>query len=215
MSKRIQPLTEFMNKSQNVAKQKNGANSFEAVALVWLVLFASCCTKSHVNRIFNLLQRDVFPYIGRHPIRDITAHEVLAVLRRIESRTLDVAHRAKIVIGQIFRFAVQTGRAEHNPVENLPGALPPVKKNHYANRIDPKDIAPLLRAIDGYVGSIVVRCVMQLAPLVMVRPNELRQAEWGEIDFETEQWTISAEKRMIRAAHIVPLSSQAVAMASL
>ena len=132
------------------------------------------------------------------------------MLRRIESRgALETAHRVRTICGQIFRYAFATGRAERDPAADLKGALPPYKKGHLAAITDPKEVA-LLRAIDGFQGSFVVKCALQLAPLFFVRPGELRQAEWAEIDFETATWNIPGERMKMKVAHIVPLSSQAV-----
>jgi len=156
------------------------------------------------------LQLDVFPVMGARPIAEIKAPELLAMLRRIESRgALETAHRVRTICGQIFRYAVATGRAERDPAADLKGALPPYKKNHLAAITDPKDVAPLLRAIDSYKGSFVVKCALQLAPLVFVRPGELRQAEWTEIDLDAAEWNIPAERMKMKVAHLVPLSSQA------
>ena len=125
------------------------------------------------------------PYIGDRPILEITAPELLRVLRRIESRgALDSAHRTRNTCGQIFRYAVATGRAERDPAADLRGALPPARSKHLAAITDPEKVAGLLRAIDGYEGSFVTKCALKLAPLLFVRPGELRHMEWPEIDFE-------------------------------
>ena len=135
------------------------------------------------------------------------------MLRRIESRgALETAHRIRTICGQVFRYAIATGRAERDPTADLKGALPPYKKGHHAAITDPKKVKELLKAIDGYQGSFVVKCALQLAPLVFVRPGELRQAEWSEIDFDTAQWNIPAERMKMKEAHLVPLSRQTVAI---
>jgi len=121
-----------------------------------------------------------------------------------------MAHRVRTYCSQVFRFAVASCKAERDIASDLRGALTPVKFGHMAAPTDPKDVAPLLRAIDGYQGYFVVKCALRLAPLLFVRPGELRQAEWAEIDFETEQWNIPAEKMKMKEAHIVPLSRKAV-----
>ena len=145
------------------------------------------------------------------PSREIKAPELLAVLRRIESRgALETAHRAMQNCGQVFRYAVATGRAERDPTGDLRGALPPPKEKHHASIIDPKRIAELLRAIDAYQGYFVTKCALRLAPLVFVRPGELRKAQWPEIDLEKAEWRIPAERMKMREQHIVPLSRQAV-----
>jgi integrase len=157
------------------------------------------------------LEKEVFPYIGARPVAEITPPELLAVLSRIESRgALGMAHRVRTYCSQIFRFAVATCKAERDIASDLRGALPPVKFGHMAAPTDPKDVAPLLRAIDNYKGFFVVKCALRLAPLLFVRPGELRQAEWAEIDFETRQLNIPGEKMKMKEPHIVPLSRQAV-----
>ncbi len=133
------------------------------------------------------------------------------MLRRIESRgALETAHRVRTICGQVFRYAVATGRTERDPAADLKGALPPYKKSHGAALTDPKDVAPLLMAIDGYQGSFVVKCALQLAGMFFVRPGELRNAEWSEFDLDAGIWSIPAEKMKMKQPHIVPLSRQAL-----
>ena len=189
------------------------ADSFEAVAREWFAKFSPTWTKEHAARILRRLSLNVFQWIGARPVGDITAPELLAVLRRIEaSGRLETAHRVHQNCGQVFRYAVATGRAERDPSGDLRGALPPASKRHYAAVIDPKAIAGLLRAIDGYNGSFVVACALRLAPLVFVRPGELRRAEWAEIDLDAAEWRIPAAKMKMRAPHVVPLADQALAI---
>ena len=131
----------------------------------------------------------------------------------MESRNiLDTAHRVRFECGAIFRYAVATGRADRDPVADLKGALPPVKNGHHAAPTDPKELAPLLRAIDGFEGSFVVKCALQLTPMLFVRPGELRHAEWSEFDFETAEWNIPAGRMKMKIAHLVPLPEQALAI---
>lgn len=188
-----------------------GAEAFEAVAREWHAKFSPSWVSSHGDRILRRLDNDVFPWVGKRPISDIRAPEVLALLRRIESRgALETAHRAMQNCGQIFRYAVATGRAERDPTGDLRGALPPPKEKHHASILEPKRITELLRAIDGYQGFLVTKCALRLAPLVFVRPGELRKAQWPEIDLEKAEWRIPAERMKMREHHIVPLSRQAV-----
>lgn len=195
------------------AAQVADVETFEVVAREWHAKFSPTWMAEHAERILSRFQRDVFPWIGTRPIREITAPELLTVLRRIESRgALDTAHRAHQNCGQIFRYAVATGRAERDPCGDLRGALPPTKDKHHASIIDPQSIGSLLRAIDGYQGAFVTKCAMRLAPLVFVRPGELRGAEWSEIDLDKAEWRIPAAKMKMRDPHIVPLSTQAVAI---
>lgn len=195
--------------------QAAGADSFEVVAREWHAKFAPKWTAEHADRIIKRLALNVFPWLGSKPVGSVTAPELLAVLRRIEARgRLETAHRAHQNCGAVFRYAVATGRAERDPSGDLRGALPPVAKRHHAAIVDPKAAAELLRAIEGYTGSFVTACALKLAPLVFVRPGELRRAEWTEIDLEAGEWRIPPTKMKAREAHVVPLSRQAVAILS-
>jgi integrase len=157
------------------------------------------------------LERDVFPWIGSRPIREITASELLSVLRRTESRgALESARRIKIIMGQVLRYAVSTGRADRDATSDLKGALPMAKEKHFAAITEPNKFADLLRAIDGYEGGFVVKCALQIQALTFVRPGELRHAEWSEIDLGAAQWNIPKEKMKLKEPHIVPLAVQAV-----
>lgn len=198
-----------VRKAQKAAKQEQGAYTFEALAREWHLKFKGQWSANHAKAIFTRLEQDVFPFIGSKPIGEVKAPELLAVLRRIEPRTLEGAFRVKTACGQIFRYAIATGRADRDPVGDLRGALPPVKNNHMAAPTDPKDIAPLMRSIDGFNGSFVVKSAMQLAPLLFVRPGELRHAEWGEIDLDAAEWRIPGSKMKMGIDHLVPLSLQA------
>jgi integrase len=185
--------------------------TFEVIAREWHSNFTPSWKPRHVEGLITRLQRDVFPYIGARPIKDIKAPELLTVLRRIESRgALETAHRARSICGQIFRYAVATGRAERNPAVDLIGALPPVKTINRAAITEPAKVGKLLRAIEGYQGSFVVQCALKIAPLVFVRPGELRHAEWSEIDLENAEWNIAAGKMKMKEPHLVPLSKQAI-----
>lgn len=190
-----------------------GADSFEAIAREWHVKFSPGWVPSHGDRILTRLEKDLFPWIGKRPIAEIKAPDLLAVLRRIESRgALETAHRAMQNCGQVFRYAVATGRAERDPTGDLRGALPAPREKHHASIIDPKRIGELLRAIDAYEGFFATKCALRLAPLVFVRPGELRKAQWPEIDLEKAEWRIPAARMKMREQHIVPLSLQAVAV---
>jgi integrase len=194
-------------------KHASAENSFEAVAREWYAKFSGKWVPSHGEKIIRRLERDLFPWLGKRPIAEITAPELLAVLRRIESRgALDTAHRAHQNCGQVFRYAIATGRAERDPSPDLRGAMPPAKETHYPAITDPKAIGDLLRAIRGYKGGFIVGCALRLAPLLFVRPGELRQAEWSEINFDTAEWHIPASKMKMDVAHIVPLATQSVAV---
>ncbi len=192
---------------------ERAVKSFEAIAHEWFAKFSENWVDTHSSKIIRRLERDVFPWLGARPIDSITAVELLTALRRIESRgALETAHRAMQNCGQVFRYAVATGRAERDPTADLHGALPPVKEKHHASIRDPKAIGALLRAIDGYEGSLVTKCALRLAPLLFVRPGELRKAEWTEFSLDAAEWRIPAARMKMREQHIVPLSTQAVAI---
>jgi integrase len=197
-------------KAQKAAETQE-IETFEVIAREWYSKFSPTWAESHGSKIIRRLELYVFPWLGERPIRSITAPELLTVLRRIEAKgVLETAHRTQQNCSQVFRYAVATGRAERDPTGDLRGAIPPAAGKHMATITDPKEIGGLLRSIDGYKGSIVTRCALQLAPLVFVRPGELRQAEWAEINFETAEWRIPAEKMKSGVLHIVPLSRQAL-----
>lgn len=201
----------LLKKQTKHANKENAANSFEAVAREWFAKHSPNWVPRHGERILRRLEKDLFPWLGNQPISDITPPMLLSVLRRIESRgALNAAHRTHQNCGQIFRYAVATGRAERDPSGDLRGALPPARETHHASITEPKAIGTLLRVIQGYEGSFITKCALQLAPLLFVRPGELRQAEWEEIDFETAEWRIPGKKMKMGALHIVPLSTQAL-----
>ena len=199
-----------VRKAKKQAKTEE-TETFEIIAREWHTKFSPTWTPGHATKLLSAMTRDLFPWLGPCPIKELKAPELLATLRRIESRgTLETAHRMRGLLGQIFRYAVATGRAERDPAADLRGALPQPNENHLAALIDPKEVAPLLRALDGYQGHFVVKCALRLAPLLFVRPGELRHAEWEEIDLDEAVWNIPASKMKMREAHLVPLSNQAV-----
>ena len=198
-------------RQQAKALEVQDEETFELVAREWFAKFSENWSESHATRIIRRLEKDVFPFLGQRPVREVEPPELLATIRRIESRgVLETAHRALQNCGQVWRYAVATGRATRDISQDLRGALAPTKETHLASITDPKGVAALLRAIDDYQGSHVVRCALRLAPLVCVRPGELRQAEWTEIGFDAGEWRIPAGKMKSRALHVVPLSQQAV-----
>ncbi|MBI5611909.1 MAG: tyrosine-type recombinase/integrase [Gammaproteobacteria bacterium] len=197
-----------------VLKQTNKAateNSFEAVAREWHAKFSPGWATSHADKIIRRLEGEVFPWLGSRPIGDVNAPELLKVLRRIEARgALETAHRVHQNCGKVFRYAVATGRAQRDPSSDLRGAIPPAQEHHHPTITEPKRVGELLRAIAGYSGSYITRGALQLAPLVFVRPGELRKAEWSEFDLDKAEWRIPEHKMKMKAVHIVPLSTQAV-----
>lgn len=201
-----------VRKAQKQAETSE-TETFEVIAREWHTKFTPTWTPGYAITIMGRLERDCFPWIGTRPITQIKALELLTVLRRIESRgALESAHRIKTIAGQVFRYAVATGRAERDPSGDLKGALPQPEEKHFAAITDPKEVGSLLRALDSYQGHFVVKCALRLAPLFFVRPGELRNAEWAEIDFDEATWTIPAHKMKTKQSHIVPLSNQAIAI---
>jgi len=200
-------------KATKAAVTERAANSFEAVAREWFASFSKKWVKSHSDKILKRLEHNAFPHIGGRPIAEVTSPEVLVLLRKVEARgAIETAHRTLQNCSQVFRYAVATGRAERDPTLDLRGALAPVTERHHPSITDPKAIGALLRAIDGYDGSLVTKCALRLAPLTFVRPGELRRAEWSEFDLDKAEWRIPAERMKMREQHIVPLSSQAVSV---
>jgi len=193
------------------ADQATLENSFEAIAREWFAKYSIAWVKGHSTKILNRLENDIFPWIGKNAISEITAPQLLSVLRRIESRgTLDTVHRAHQDCGRIFRYGIAVGKCERDPSADLRGAIPPAKVKHRAAILEPSKLAELLRAIKGYQGYFVTKSALQLAPLVFARPGELRNAEWSEINLKLAEWSIPAEKMKMKQAHIVPLSLQAI-----
>lgn len=208
-------IAKGIDPSQTKKAQKAAGNqeteTFEIIAREWYAKFSPSWATSHAKTTIRRLELFIFPWLGARSIKTITAPELLTALRRIEAKgALETAHRVKQVCGQVFRYAIATGRAERDPSGDLRGAMPPAAVKHMATITDPQDIAGLLRSIEDYRGSMVTRCALQLAPLVFVRPGELRQAEWSEFNFETAEWRIPADKMKSGVVHIVPLSRQAL-----
>ncbi len=185
------------------------ANAYEVVAREWHAKYAPGWTESNAERVLARQAKDVFSFIGKRPIAQISAPELLAVLRKVEERgALDTAHRILQDTSRIFRYAIATGRAERDPGADLKGALPVPRKGHFSTIVDTKEIGQLLRDIDAYSGNLIVRAALRLAPYVFVRPGELRKAEWSEFDLENAEWRIPAKRMKMRVLHIVPLSRQ-------
>ncbi len=198
-------------KARRSAQSELEVNTFEAIAREWLDRFAATKNEKYWRRVLRRFERDVFPWIGAKPIAGITAQELLAVLRRIEERgAIETAHRVLSCCGQVLRYAVASARAQADPSRDLRGALPPALGKNMAATTEPGELAQILLAFEGYEGGLIVRTALRLAPLVFVRPGELRQAQWADIDLEAAEWRFLATKT--RTQHIVPLSRQAVAL---
>jgi integrase len=197
------------------AEKSSTANSFEAVAREWLALQEKKLAPATYAKAVWTLETLVYPYIGSRPIAKLSAADVLKVLKRIEARGIhETAHRTRQRCSQVFRYAVQTERTAHDVTADLRGALAPVVSEHHAAITEPVRIGELLRAIDGYTGHSATAYALKLAPLLFVRPGELRHAEWVEFDLDgpEPQWRIPAEKMKMGEQHLVPLSQQALAL---
>jgi integrase len=198
-------------KKLKMATKAAAENKFETIAREWHQKNSDTWVASHRDLVLRRLKNDIFPWLGQQAIDGIDPPELLEVLRRVEARgAIETAHRELQVIGQIFRFAVATGRCDRDITADLKGALSPAQNNHLAAVTEPKRFGEILQMIDGYQGGIVVRCALRLAPLVFVRPGELRFAQWTDIDFEQAEWRFVVTKT--RTPHIVPLSRQALAI---
>ncbi|ONZ18663.1 tyrosine-type recombinase/integrase, partial [Burkholderia cenocepacia] len=182
-------------KAEKRTARLSAENSFEAVAREWHIKYAPTWSESHGSRILRRLEVDAFPWIGSKPIAELAPPDVLEVLRRVEKRgALETAHRLHANVSQVCRYAVATGRAQRDVTADLRGALPPVQQEHMAAVTDPKQVAELLRSIDGYQGTFPVLCALRLFPLLFQRPGELRAAEWSEFDLDASTWEIPSER---------------------
>ena len=198
-------------KAALIATERREHDSFEAVAREWFQKFSSNWVAAHAEIVIHRLEVDVFPWLGGQPVSEITAVELLESLRRIEARgAVSTAHRIKQICGQVFRYAIATGRASRDPSADLRGALAPERERHFGALTKPTDAAALIRAIDGYCGSFVVKCALRFTALTFARPGEIRKAEWREVDLAEALWRIPAERMKMRREHLVPLSSQAL-----
>ena len=194
--------------------------TFEYVARQWYDLKRDEWSPSYGEKVIRRLESDVFPWIGKKPVVSITTPEMLTVLQRIESRgVIETAHRVKESCGQVFRHAIHTGVTTNDPSRDLKGALRKPRSRNFAAIIAPEKLAELLRAIDGYTGTYVVRTALKLAPMLMLRPGELRFAEWGEFDLDAGLWTIPSarmkrtkEEKEHGQPHFVFLPTQAVVL---
>ena len=210
LSKGIDPNAAKREEKQ--FKADLAANTFELVARSWLKKTAATRKEITQNRITTLLEHDIFPFIGGVPINTLGPRDVLnKALRKIEARgSVDTAHRAKQICGRVFRYGVAVGLAERDVTSDLRGALAEIPKSHFAAITEPKQAGELMRSIYGYTGHPTTVGAMKLAPLLFVRPGELRKAEWEEIDLDGEEWRIPGEKMKMGVDHIVPLSTQAL-----
>ncbi|HTT00447.1 MAG TPA: tyrosine-type recombinase/integrase [Steroidobacteraceae bacterium] len=200
-------------KAAKAARRSAAKSTFEALAREWYAKQAKTWAASNADKVIGRLENDAFPRLGGKPVRSLTSDEILQCLRLVEERGAhESAHRIRQYIDAIYKYAVHTGQAHANPTP-APGALAPAKKAHFASITEPKGVGALIRAIRSYEGTEQVRIALQLAALTFVRPGELRAAEWREFDPDAGEWRIRPERMKVKgAAHIVPLSKQALAL---
>lgn len=207
----IDPST--AKREEKRAKADAAAHTFELVARDWLAKTAAERAGTTQNKITAWLEKDVIPFIGSLPMSAIGPRDVLAALRKMEARgALDSVHRVKQVTGQVFRYAVAIGAAERDVTQDLKGSLAKAAPSHFAAITEPKQLGDLIRSIFAYSGHPNVVAALRLTPLVFVRPGELRTMEWKEVDLDTAEWRIPGAKMKMKTDHIVPLSTQALAL---
>ena len=199
--------------AEKQAQTASAANTFQAVAEQWLNATSANRAPVTQDKVSNWLQKDIYPHIGAMPISAIGPRDVLAAGRKMEARQVfDSAKRIVQICGQVFRYAVAEGTAERDVTADLRGALQHAEKRNYAAITDPKRVGDLMRSIYSYSGHLHTVAALKLSPLVFVRPGELRKAEWAELDLEGMEWRIPGGKMKMKVDHIVPLSTQAVAL---
>jgi len=210
-------LRNFVDPSEDKKQRKQATisktvNSFEAVAKEWWNKQAGRWSPNHATRVWGSLEADVLKYLGHRPVSEITTDEVLAVVRRIEKRqALDVAGRVLQRCGSIFRYAIQTRRATHNPTTDCAGALETRKRKHRL-ALKKAELPAFLQALKNYDGHPITRLALTLLTITFVRPGELRSASWDEFDLDNKLWRIPAERMKMGTEHLVPLSRQAIAV---
>src|SRR6185437_981863 len=191
------------------AEKSAEADTFAAIAKEWLETKRATLSESTWNRDHDQLVDIVGPHLGRRPIAEIQAPELLVVLKRLERKGLrDTAHRVRAVCGRVMRYAIATGRATRDVSADLKGALAPKGTKNYPAITDPAKVGALLRAIEDYDGMPSTSAALKLAPYVFVRPGELRAAEWSEFDLDGALWRIPAERMKMGEVHLVPLATQ-------
>ena len=197
-----------------VSKQKEAVeNSFQRISMEWFSRQEKSWSKGHARTVTGRLELNLLPWLGQRPISEISPQELLKVLRKIEARgAIETAHRCKTIVSQVFRYAISAGLADRDPAADLKGALTPTKAKKMAAITEPKKVKELLSAIRGYEGHFISRCALQLSALTFVRPGELRQAEWQEINWTKKEWLIPANKMKAKRDHTVPLAEQALAV---
>ena len=198
-------------REEKLSRAAAAAQTLEVVARQWLAKTAADRAANTQHKVTVALENNIFPYLGKSPISTISPLDVLAAVQKMEARgAIDTAHRVKQICGQVFRYAVAAGLVERDVTADLKGALSAVPRSHFAAITEPKQAGALMRAIFDYNGFPAAVAALKLAPLVFVRPGELRTAEWSEIDLDAAEWRLPASKMKMKVEHLVPLSVQAV-----
>lgn len=192
-------------------EKQAAACTLEQVAREWYEKQLPAWSKRHSEDVMERLEKNIFPFLGDRPIAEVTAPELLSVLRRIEARgAIETAHRVRGICSLFFRYAVATSRAERDPAADLKGAITNRIPKPRAAITTPDEVGALMRAIDGFAGTYTVKCALQMCALTFCRPGEVRTAEWTEFDFKENLWRIPGSKMKMRMDHLVPLSRQAL-----
>lgn len=198
-------------KADKRAAKLAAVNSFEAVTLAWMGERRPYVETAQYDKTLARFKNDAFPWLGKRPITEIEAPDILDVLKRVDNRGARfTAHRLRGEISRVFRYGIKEGFCKTDPARDLTGAIPPAQTTHFASILEPAKVAEMLRAFDGFTGTFPVLCALKLAPLLFVRPGELRQAEWTEIDLDKGEWRYHVSKT--KTEHLVPLATQAVAI---
>ncbi|WP_175889434.1 tyrosine-type recombinase/integrase [Burkholderia cepacia] len=200
-----------VKKADKRAAKLAASNSFEAVALAWMEERRASVEPAQYEKTLARFRNDVFPWIGKRPIAEIDAPEVLTLLKRIDSRGARyTAHRVRAELSQAFRYGIKEGYCKADPARDLLGAIPSTRTIHFASITEPIKVGEMLRAFDGFTGTFPVLCALKLSPLLFVRPGELRKAEWSQLDLDKAEWRYLVTKT--KTDHLVPLATQAVAI---
>jgi integrase len=188
-------------KAQKRAASIAAANSFEVVAKGWMEERKTVVEIGQYEKTLARFKSDVFPWLGRRPITEIDAPEILAVLKRIDGRGARfTAHRMRSEISGVFRFGIKEGLSKTDPAKDLIGAIPAPVEKHFASITEPIKVGGMLRAFDGFSGTFPVLCALKLAPMFFIRPGELRQAEWSQFNLEKGEWRYFVSKTKTETA---------------
>lgn len=196
-------------KAEKRASLLAAANSFEVVARGWMDERKTTVEPAQHTKTLARMENDVFPWLGKRPIAEIDAPEILVVLKRVDGRGARfTAHRIRSEISRVFRYGIKEGHCKADPARDLVDAIPPAQTTHFASITEPEKVGEMLRAFDGFTGTFPVLCALKLAPMLFVRPGELRKAEWAQFDLDKGEWRYFVNKT--KTDHLVPLAAQAV-----